>query len=143
MTTNEYPLRSESQPILNSQAPQQIARIRDLQIRRTVGEALACTSLAAFDLAARSRLESAELVTAPFLSLLHEAAHELGNLIRCGIECEMLAIDDVHFGLRHVAAIGFRSDASNESSYLPQITSRRGRSLASICPSSKSRIRLK
>src|ERR1700751_1890338 len=37
-----------------------------------------------------------------------EAPDELLTLIRCGIEREMPSIDDVHFGLRHVAAIGFR-----------------------------------
>src|SRR5580658_10852458 len=40
--------------------------------------------------------------------LLHEISNELRNLIGGGIEREMPSIDDVHFGLRHVAAIGFR-----------------------------------
>ena len=40
--------------------------------------------------------------------LLHEAPDELGNLIRRGIEREMTRIEDVDFGLRHVAAIGLR-----------------------------------
>src|ERR1700680_2173179 len=40
--------------------------------------------------------------------LLHEAPDELRNLIRCGIEREMARIEDMDFGLRHVAAIGLR-----------------------------------
>src|SRR5713226_3460991 len=40
--------------------------------------------------------------------LLHEAPDELRNLIRCGIEREMTRIEDMEFGLRHVAAIGLR-----------------------------------
>src|SRR6201987_2047423 len=40
--------------------------------------------------------------------LLHEVADEHGDLIRCGIYGEMASIDDVDFGLRHVAAVGFR-----------------------------------
>src|SRR6266478_6575158 len=40
--------------------------------------------------------------------LLHEAPNELRNLIRCGIEREMARIENMYFGLRHVAAIGLR-----------------------------------
>jgi hypothetical protein len=40
--------------------------------------------------------------------LLDEAPDELRDLIRCGIEREMTRIEDMEFGLRHVAAIGFR-----------------------------------
>src|SRR2546428_9153248 len=42
------------------------------------------------------------------LPLLHEAPDELRNLIRSRIECEMARIEDVDFGLRHVAPIGLR-----------------------------------
>src|SRR5208282_4115535 len=38
--------------------------------------------------------------------LLHEAPDELRNLIRSGVEREMSAVDDMDFGLRHVAAVG-------------------------------------
>ncbi len=41
-------------------------------------------------------------------SAAHEVRDEQRNLIRRGIEREMPAIHDVHFGLRHIAAIGFR-----------------------------------
>ena len=40
--------------------------------------------------------------------LLHEAPDELRNLIRCGVEREMARLEQVDFGLRHVAAIGLR-----------------------------------
>src|SRR5260370_29128417 len=40
--------------------------------------------------------------------LLHEGAGELRNLIRRCIECEMARIENVDFGLRHVASIGLR-----------------------------------
>jgi hypothetical protein len=61
-----------------------------------------------------------------FFFLLDEATNEPRNMIRRAVEREMPAIDDVHFGLRHVVAIGFRLRRSKESSYLPQITNRRG-----------------
>jgi hypothetical protein len=38
----------------------------------------------------------------------HEVTDVLRNLLRGRIEREMPSIHDVHFGLRHVAAIGFR-----------------------------------
>ena len=41
-------------------------------------------------------------------SLLHEVPDELRNLMRCGIERKMARIEDVDFGLRHVAAIARR-----------------------------------
>src|SRR5882724_2680614 len=41
-------------------------------------------------------------------TLLHEAPDELRNLIRGGIEREMTRIQNMDFGLRHVAAIGLR-----------------------------------
>ena len=42
------------------------------------------------------------------LRSFHEGPDELRNLIRCGIEREMARLEDVDFGLRHVAAIGLR-----------------------------------
>jgi hypothetical protein len=48
---------------------------------------------------------AAHLICPP---LLHEAPDELRNLIRRGIERKMTRIEDVDFGLRHVAAIGLR-----------------------------------
>ena len=41
-------------------------------------------------------------------SAAHEVRDELRNLIRRGIEREVPAVHDVHFGLWHIAAIGFR-----------------------------------
>src|SRR6266850_1503196 len=39
-------------------------------------------------------------------TLLHEAADNTRNLVRCCIEGEMPCVEDVDLGLRHVAAIG-------------------------------------
>src|SRR5882762_4202276 len=43
-----------------------------------------------------------------YLLLVHEIANELRNAVRRGIEREMTRIQNVDFGIRHVAAIGFR-----------------------------------
>ena len=40
--------------------------------------------------------------------LFHKAPDELRDLIRRRIQCEVARIEDVDFGLRHVAAIGLR-----------------------------------
>ncbi len=40
--------------------------------------------------------------------IVREAAHEIRNLIRCGIEREMARIKHVDLGVRHVIAVALR-----------------------------------
>ena len=40
--------------------------------------------------------------------LLHEATNKLRRLVRRGVEREVTGVEDMDFGLKDVAAIGFR-----------------------------------
>src|SRR6202034_1240289 len=58
----------------------------------------------------RSHLNSSRVGCAlleTFDAGIEEASDESGDLIGGGIQCEMASIDDVHFGLGHIAAVGF------------------------------------
>lgn len=44
----------------------------------------------------------------PLVRRTDKSLHQRGNLVRSRVQCEMTAVHDVHFGFRHVAAIGLR-----------------------------------
>ena len=55
--------------------------------------------------------------------LLHEVTNELRNVICCGIEREMAAVNDVHLSLRNVERSASRSAELTEQRYRAGTTS--------------------
>src|SRR5579871_111154 len=51
-------------------------------------------------------------------SRTNESLHQCGHLIGGGVHCEMTAVDNVNFGIRHILAVAFRL-AGIERSLVP------------------------